>query len=236
LVLLLPHAYEGQGPDHSSARLERFLESAADTNIRIANCTTAAQYFHLLRRQAVLLRIDPLPLVILTPKSLLRNPAVTSSLIELSEGSWQPVIDDPAIQKNVDKVRRLIFCSGKVYVDLVTSDLRNENNSVAVARVEQYYPLPKDELKHILDKYNKIDEVVWLQEEPMNMGAWNYMRPGLKTLVNDVPLQFIGRRPYSSPAEGSISRHKINQGTLIEQAFKLECEREMHDILCLTNL
>ncbi len=236
LVLLLPHAYEGQGPDHSSARVERFLESAADTNIRIANCTTAAQYFHLLRRQAVLLRIDPLPLVILTPKSLLRNPAVTSSLIELSEGSWQPVIDDPAIQKNVDKVRRLIFCSGKVYVDLVTSDLRNENNSVAVARVEQYYPLPKDELKHILDKYNKIDEVVWLQEEPMNMGAWNYMRPGLKTLVNDVPLQFIGRRPYSSPAEGSISRHKINQGTLIEQAFKLECEREMHDILCLTNL
>jgi 2-oxoglutarate dehydrogenase E1 component len=236
LVLLLPHAYEGQGPDHSSARVERFLESAVDVNIRIANCTTAAQYFHLLRRQAALLRIDPLPLVILTPKSLLRNPAVTSSLIELSEGSWQPVIDDPVDQKNVDKVRRLILCSGKVYVDLVTSDFRKNNNSVAIARVEQYYPLPKHELKHILDKYDKIDEVAWLQEEPMNMGAWTYMQPRLKKLLNNVPVHYIGRRPYSSPAEGSLSRHKINQGTLVEQAFKLKCEREMHDILCLTNL
>jgi 2-oxoglutarate dehydrogenase E1 component len=166
----------------------------------------------------------------------LRNPAVTSSLIELSEGSWQPVIDDPVDQKNVDKVRRLILCSGKVYVDLVTSDFRKNNNSVAIARVEQYYPLPKHELKHILDKYDKIDEVAWLQEEPMNMGAWTYMQPRLKKLLNNVPVHYIGRRPYSSPAEGSLSRHKINQGTLVEQAFKLKCEREMHDILCLTNL
>ncbi|MBI4229052.1 MAG: 2-oxoglutarate dehydrogenase E1 component, partial [Deltaproteobacteria bacterium] len=162
LVLLLPHAYEGQGPDHSSARVERFLESAADINIRVANCTTAAQYFHLLRRQAALLRIDPLPLVILTPKSLLRNPAVTSSLLELSEGSWQPVIDDPSFNKNIDQVRRLIFCSGKVYIDLVTSDFRNRNTSVAIVRVEQYYPLPTNEIKRILDEYNKINEVVWL--------------------------------------------------------------------------
>jgi 2-oxoglutarate dehydrogenase E1 component len=235
MVLLLPHAYEGQGPDHSSARLERFLESTAGTNIRIANCTTAAQYFHLLRRQAALLRIDPLPQVILTPKSLLRNPAVTSSLVELSEGSWQPVIDDP-LDQNVDKVRRLILCSGKVYLDLVTSDFRKNNNSVAIVRVEQYYPLPEDELNHVLAKYDKIDEVAWLQEEPMNMGAWTYMQPRLKKLLKNVPVHYIGRRPYSSPAEGSSSRHKINQSTLVEQAFKLKCEGEIYDILCLRNL
>jgi len=238
LVLLLPHGYEGQGPDHSSARLERFLEAAADINIRVANCTTSAQYFHLLRRQAALLRIDPLPLVILTPKSLLRNINASSSIHELSEGVWQPVIDDPIISsKHIDNIRRLIFCSGKVYVDLVTSDFRNRNKSVAIARVEQYYPLPVNEIEKILVKYTKLKEVVWLQEEPENMGAWTYMHPKLrKILTKGLSLSYIGRRSYSSPAEGSASRHKINQDTLIEQAFNLKCENRMHDIVCLRNI
>ena len=132
LVLLLPHGYEGQGPDHSSARLERFLESAADINLRIANCTTAAQYFHLLRRQALLLTTDPLPLIVLTPKSLLRHPMVASSPRELAEGRWQPVIDDAEARGRARDVRRLVLCSGKIYVDLVSSEARAATPAVAV--------------------------------------------------------------------------------------------------------
>ncbi len=132
LVLLLPHGYEGQGPDHSSARLERFLQSAADTNMRIANCTTAAQYFHVLRRQALLLESDPLPLVLLTPKSLLRHALTASAPRELAEGRFQVVIDDEEARRQISRVRRLVLCSGKVYVDLVSSEARKANPSVAI--------------------------------------------------------------------------------------------------------
>jgi len=237
LVLLLPHAYEGQGPDHSSARVERFLQAAADTNIRIANCTTAAQYFHLLRRQAALLNVDPLPLVILTPKSLLRHPLVMSALHELSQGTWQPVINDDSRLKNPETVRRLIICSGKVYVDLVSSPLRDESWLVGIIRIEQLYPLPSDEIKSSINQYPKLKEVLWLQEEPENMGAWPYIWPILKKLLNKgLSLSYIGRRSYSSTAEGSTSRHKINQDTLIEQAFNLKPENQLYDIVYLKNL
>jgi len=151
VVLLLPHGYEGQGPDHSSARLERFLNAAADTNIRIVNCTTAAQYFHVLRRQALLLGTDPLPLVVMTPKSLLRHPLTASSPAELATGRFQLVIDDPTTGAGqAAKVRRLVLCSGKIGVDLVTSEPRKDNVNVAIARVEQIYPFPADEIREVM--------------------------------------------------------------------------------------
>lgn len=223
LVLLLPHGYEGTGPDHCAGRLERFLQLAAETNMRIANCTTAAQYFHLLRRQAALLQSDPLPLIIMTPKSLLRHPLVASSLGELADGRWQPVIDDDDARQRPKKVRRLILCSGKVYVDLIGSDHRNKNQNVAIARVEQLYSFPSEELKTVLDGYPNLKEVIWVQEEPANMGAWTFMWPRLSHIADGRwPIRYIGRPASSNPAEGSASQHKVNQEAIIEQAYNLE--------------
>lgn len=228
LVLLLPHGYEGQGPDHSSGRLERFLQMAAETNVRIANPTTAGQYFHLLRRQAMLLESDPLPLVVMTPKSLLRHPRSASSLRDLSEGRWQAVVDDSRARDNPDApdaVGRLILCSGKVYVDLVTSDHRDETHDIAIARVEQLYPFPADEIEAVLERYPQLGDVVWVQEEPENMGAWDFVRPRLRTLIGDrCPLRYVGRPRSSSPAEGSASWHAVNQATLVKQAFHVESD------------
>ncbi|PWB46331.1 MAG: 2-oxoglutarate dehydrogenase E1 component [Candidatus Methylomirabilota bacterium] len=222
LVLLLPHGYEGQGPDHSSARVERFLELAAEISIRVANCTTAAQYFHLLRRQAVLLRTDPLPLVVLTPKSLLRHPLAGASLRDLSEGGWQPVIDDATARQRSGAVRRLILCSGKLYTDLVTSELRAHTSAVAIVRMEQLYPFPADDLQAIPVAYPGLEEVTWVQEEPENMGAWTYVQPHLhEWLKGRWPLRYIGRPPNSSPAEGSAAWHAAHQKLLIEHAYDL---------------
>jgi 2-oxoglutarate dehydrogenase E1 component len=220
LILLLPHGYEGAGPDHSTGRLERFLQMAAETNMRIANCTTSAQYFHLLRRQAALLKTDPLPLVVMTPKSLLRHALAMSSMHELAEGHWQPVIDDA--DANPDKIRRLILCSGKVYVDVVTNEKRKGNSWLAVVRVEQLYPFPSDEVRAILERYPNLTEVVWLQEEAHNMGAWEFVRPLLEELLEErLPLRYIGRPRRASPAEGSAAWHQSNQAAIIEQALAL---------------
>jgi 2-oxoglutarate dehydrogenase E1 component len=221
LVLLLPHGYEGQGPDHSSARLERFLQSAADTNMRIANCTTAAQYFHVLRRQALLLDSDPLPLVLLTPKSLLRHALTASAPRELAEGRFQHVIDDEEARRQAGRVRRLVLCSGKVYVDLVSSDARKTGTGVAVARVEQIYPFPADDLRELFARYPNLREVCWVQEEPENMGAWEFARPLLEQLIDGRwPLRYIGRVRNSSPSEGSAAWHTLNQRAIVEQAFE----------------
>jgi 2-oxoglutarate dehydrogenase E1 component len=221
LVFLLPHGYEGQGPDHSSARLERFLQSAADTNMRIANCTTAAQYFHVLRRQALLLDSDPLPLVLLTPKSLLRHAQTASAPRELAEGRFQLVIDDEEARRQASRVRRLVLCSGKVYVDLVSSEARKATVSVGVVRVEQVYPFPSAELTEIFDRYPKLREVCWVQEEPENMGAWEFARPLLEQLIDGRwPLRYIGRVRNSSPSEGSAAWHTLNQRAIVEQAFE----------------
>jgi 2-oxoglutarate dehydrogenase E1 component len=221
LTMLLPHGYEGQGPDHSSARLERFLQSAADTNIRIANCTTAAQYFHLLRRQALLLKTDPLPLVVLTPKSLLRNPATASTPRDLAEGRFQLVIDDDETARQAGKVRRLVLCSGKIYVDLMTSEQRKSAaGAVALLRVEQLYPFPFDELRTVFDRYPKVRDVCWVQEEPENMGAWEFVRPLLEQLIDGRwPLRYIGRARNSSPSEGSSTWHAVNQRAIVAQTF-----------------
>lgn len=218
LVLLLPHGYEGQGPDHSSARLERFLQLAAETNMRVAYPTTAAQYFHLLRRQALLLRTDPLPLIVMTPKSLLRHRLAGSSLEELANGSWQRVIGDD--QADAKAVRRLVLCSGKVYVDLVSSERRENSPAVAIARVEQLYPFPMDDLRPILESYPNLREVVWLQEEPANMGAWESVRPCLQELIGGRwPLRYVGRPRRASPAEGSSAWHTVNQAAIVRQAY-----------------
>ncbi len=223
MVLLLPHGSEGQGPDHSSARVERFLELAVDINMRIASPTTAAQYFHLLRRQALLLRTDPLPLVVLTPKSLLRQPLVGSSLRDLSEGTWQPVIDDARAREDPEQIRRLICVTGKVYVDLVKSKRREESPSVAVARVEQLYPFPVDPVRKVVAGYPRIKEVVWVQEEPENMGTWSSILASLETAVEGrAPIYFLGRHGNASPAEGSAAWFKVNQARLVEEAFTLE--------------
>jgi len=230
LVLLLPHGYEGQGPDHSSARLERFLNAAADTNIRVVNCTTAAQYFHVLRRQALLLKTDPLPLVVMTPKSLLRHGFTASTPAELAEGKFQRVIDDEMTPAQAGKVRRLVLCSGKVAVDLLTSEQRKDNAHVAIARVEQLYPFPDTAIREVMARYPKLRDVCWVQEEPENMGAWEFVRPLLEELVDQRwPLRYIGRLRNSSPSEGSSSWHAANQRAIVEQAFEAKAETKELD-------
>ncbi|GAB4449860.1 MAG: 2-oxoglutarate dehydrogenase E1 component [Anaerolineae bacterium] len=220
LVLLLPHGSEGAGPDHSSARLERFLQLAAEKNMRVANCTTAAQYFHLLRRQALLLAADPLPLIVMTPKSLLRHPLVASSLRQLARGRWEPVIDDAEARRHPEAIRRLLLCNGKVYVDLTTSAYREAHPEAALVRVEQLYPFQTDALRPVLDGYPNLEAVVWVQEEPQNMGAWTFVSTRLCELIDGRwPLQYVGRAPSSSPAEGSAAWFAANQQRLIAHAF-----------------
>lgn len=222
LVLLLPHGNEGQGPDHSSGRIERFLALAAETNIRVAYPSTAGQYFHLLRRQALLLKTDPLPLIVFTPKGLLRHPLTSSTVGDLADGAWQPVIDDAHVDKPKN-ITSLMLCSGRIYVDLVSSDLRKEIRDVAIVRLEQLYPFPKDALENLLQQYPNLERLIWVQEEPLNMGAWDFVRPRLRGLTNDqVPLHYVGRPESSSPAEGSSTSYRANQQALIEQAFKFD--------------
>ena len=225
LVFLLPHGYEGQGPEHSSARPERLLQAFADINLRVVNCTTSAQYFHLLRRQAKLLRRDPLPLFVLTPKSLLRNPAIASSAQELVEGRFKSVLDDDEARRRANSIKRVVLCSGKVYVDLIASEQRKASTNVAVCRVEQLAPFPAVALREVLDGYPSVRDVVWLQEEPENMGAWEFMRPQLEEVIAErYPLRYVGRARSASPSEGSLAWHQLNQRALIERAFDLDSQ------------
>jgi 2-oxoglutarate dehydrogenase E1 component len=220
LVLLLPHGYEGQGPNHSSCRVERFLSLAVDTNLRIANCTTAAQYFHLLRRQAALLKQDPLPLIVLTPKSLLRDPRLVSSLDEFTSGKWNPVIGESASVETREKIHNLVLCSGKIFFELDRVE-RPQDTPVALARVEQFYPYPSEEIEAILSSYPHLEQVHWVQEEPENMGAWNYLRPHLTAQLDGRwPLYYTGRPASSSPAEGSASWHRRIQSDIIERTMR----------------
>jgi 2-oxoglutarate decarboxylase len=217
LTLLLPHGYEGQGPEHSSARIERFLALGADGNIRIANCTTPAQYFHLLRRQA---RHPELrPLVLFTPKSLLRLPQASSRLEDLATGRFQPVLDDAAATPR-DTVRRLILCSGKVYYDLTLAPARAQAHQVAIARVELLYPFPREELATLIHGYPSLREIVWVQEEPRNMGPQKFMLPQLREMVGpDVTVRDIGRPERSSPAEGYPAAHQVEQARIVATAL-----------------
>jgi 2-oxoglutarate dehydrogenase E1 component len=224
LVLLLPHGYEGQGPEHSSARLERFLQLYAEGNLLVANPTTAAQYFHLLRRQAASLATERRPLVVMTPKSLLRNPLAASTLDELAAGSFRPVLDDPAPAP--ETVTRLVFCSGKIAVELESHARRGETAHVGVARLELLAPFPADALTAVLARYPQLTEIVWVQEEPRNMGAWGYVEPRLRELLTaldrPLPIAYIGRPERASPAEGSPERHAAEHARIAQLAFAEE--------------
>jgi 2-oxoglutarate dehydrogenase E1 component len=213
IVLLLPHGYEGQGPEHSSARLERFLQACAENNIQVCNLTTPAQLFHALRRQ--LKRTFRKPLIIMSPKSLLRHKECVSKLSDFTEGRFQEIIDDPVQPKSP---KRLIFCSGKVFFDL--NACRNDNNirNTAIIRVEQFYPLNTELLQRILKNYSGFDKIVWCQEEPRNMGGWTFMAPILEQICNIKPV-YAGRKASASPACGSLNIHRIEQDALVEHAF-----------------
>jgi len=218
LTLLLPHGYEGNGPEHSSARLERFLQLGAQENVRVANCTTAAQFFHLVRRQA----LDPVarPLVVMTPKGLLRLRPASSTLGELAEGWFQPAIDDGTISRAA--VHRLVLCSGKVYYDIVGHDAREEARGVAVARLEQLYPFPVEEVSSLLAGYPGLREIVWAQEEPQNMGPWRSIRHRLEDAARanvSSPLTYVGRTWKASPSEGYPTAHQREQDRIVRAAL-----------------
>jgi 2-oxoglutarate dehydrogenase E1 component len=219
LTLLLPHGYEGNGPEHSSARVERFMQMAAQENIRIVNCTTAAQFFHVLRRQAH--HPKARPLVILTPKSLLRLKQATSRVEELTDGRFQPVLDDPTLtDEERAQVQRLVLCSGKVYYDIVGHDAREESERVAVARLEQLYPFPVAAYDELLSRYPRVTDVVWTQEEPQNMGAWRAIRHRLEEgLPAEVELRYCGRPWRASPSEGYPTAHLVEQDRIVHEAL-----------------
>ena len=216
LTLLLPHGYEGNGPEHSSARLERFLQLAAQENLRIANCTTSAQYFHLLRRQA--LDATARPLVVMTPKGLLRLKQASATPDELTQGEFRPVLDDPHSDR--DAVTRLVFCQGKLYYDIVGHEQRAEHPEVAVARLEQLYPFPSEQAAAVVRSYPHLREVVWAQEEPQNMGAWRPTRHRLEEAKpTHVPLAYVGRPWRASPSEGYPTSHLREQDRIVRAAF-----------------
>jgi 2-oxoglutarate dehydrogenase E1 component len=218
LTLLLPHGYEGGGPEHSSARIERFIQLAAEGNIRLANPTSAAQYFHLLRRQARIAK--PRPLVVFTPKGLLRLPAASSRLEELTSGTFSFVLDDPRAQDRKDRVERLVLCSGKVYYDMDGHEKRDQATSVAIARVELLYPFARDQLAELIAEYPNLKEVVWTQEEPKNMGAWSVMFRRLPELLPDgVELRYVGRPQRASPSEGYPAAHRSEQERIVLTAL-----------------
>jgi 2-oxoglutarate dehydrogenase E1 component len=218
LTLLLPHGYEGNGPEHSSARLERFLQLAAQENIRIANCTTSAQYFHLLRRQA--LDASARPLVVMTPKGLLRLKQAASTLEDLSEGEFHPLLDDTGVDR--ERVTRLVLCSGKIYYDIVGHEDRAAADRIAVARLEQLYPFPIEQAAQLLRGYPNLREVVWAQEEPQNMGPWRAIRHRLEEAKpSGVPLLYVGRQWRASPSEGYPTAHAREQDRIIRATLAL---------------
>jgi 2-oxoglutarate dehydrogenase E1 component len=222
LTLLLPHGYEGNGPEHSSARLERFLQLGAQENIRVANCTTAAQYFHLLRRQA--LDAVARPLVLMTPKGLLRLKQAASSLDELAGGSFHAVLDDATVDHAA--VERLVLCSGKLYYDIVGHELRDTTGHVAVARIEQLYPFPLESLEELLRQYPRLRDVIWAQEEPQNMGPWRSIRHRLEEAVSRASsadgVQYVGRTWKASPSEGYPTAHHREQDRIVRLALGAE--------------
>ena len=216
LVMLLPHGYEGQGPEHSSARLERFLQLCENENMEVCNLTTPAQYFHVLRRQ--MLRDFRKPLIIMTPKSLLRSESAVSTSEDFTHGAFHEIMEGPK-PKDPAKVERLILCSGKVYYDLLAYRRKNDlENRCALVRLEQIYPLNDETLRSITAPYEHAKEIIWCQEEPENMGAWNHLLPKLMKFFGR-PIGFAGRESSASTAVGSTAAHTLEQTTLIAQAF-----------------
>jgi len=212
LVMLLPHGYEGLGPEHSSGRMERFLQQCAENNMQVVNCTTPANQFHVLRRQ--IKRDFRKPLICFTPKKLLRYPTCVSSVKDFTSGGFQEVIDDASA--NVKSVKKIIFCTGKIYYDLIEAKQKENNDELAIVRIEQLYPLPLRQLKEIVAKYKNAPEYLWVQEEPENMGAWAFM----KLAFPEVNLKYIGRNESASPATGYGRMHTQQQQSIIDKVFE----------------
>jgi 2-oxoglutarate dehydrogenase E1 component len=218
LVMLLPHGFEGQGPEHSSARLERFLQLCAENNLQVCNCSTPAQYFHVLRRQ--MRDAVRKPLIVMTPKSLLRHPLAVSTPEDLSEGRFHEVLDDPT-SKNKSAVKGVLLCSGKVYYDLYQYRKEEAIEGFAIIRLEQFYPFPDSRIIRILESYTKARDVFWVQEEPKNMGAWTFLKNHLfDELPSSQMLRYIGRPESASPATGNLKTHKQEQSKLVREAFR----------------
>ena len=222
LGLLLPHGYEGQGPEHSSARLERYLQLCAENNLQVCYPTTPAQYFHLLRRQVKQQTVRPL--VVITPKSLLRLPAATSTVEQLTSGGFLPVIDDGEVKRR-ESVRRLVLCSGKVFYDLNVARRKSDDERVAIIRLEQFYPFPEKRLREIFASYPNATQLVWAQEEAKNMGGWTFVEPRLMNMLPSCQRPFyVGRAASASPATGSYTIHELEQRRLVDQALTEEAE------------
>ena len=221
LTMLLPHGYEGQGPEHSSARLERYMQLCAEHNIQVCIPTTPAQIFHILRRQAI--RPMRRPLIIMSPKWILRHKLATSSLEELANGRFQNVIGDHDVEP--DNVKRIVLCSGKVYYHLLEERMERDQKDVALIRLEQLYPFPSDEFLEAIEPFKNVKEVVWCQEEPMNQGCWyasqHHLRRVLDRINPDLPLKFVGREPSAAPAAGYMSIHLEEQNEFIQAALDI---------------
>jgi 2-oxoglutarate dehydrogenase E1 component len=213
LVLLLPHGWEGLGPEHSSARLERFLQLCAGDNIQVCNLTTPAQYFHLIRRQAK--SGFRKPMILMAPKSLLRHPLAVSDLKDMTSGSFREIVDDPDRLKSV---RRILFCSGKIFYELLQRRRKIKNPDAAIVRLEQFYPFPEMQLKAVIQKYKQARKYVWVQEEPENMGAWFFVRPRLEKLTGE-SIEYVGRKAASSPATGFPNIYRKEQTAIIDNAL-----------------
>jgi 2-oxoglutarate dehydrogenase E1 component len=213
LVLLLPHGYEGQGPEHSSARMERFLQLAAEDNMQVCQPSSAAQYFHLLRRQA--LRKWRKPLVVFTPKSMLRHPDASSALAEFEQPMFQPVLADPEIRN----ARRVLVCTGKIGRELRAGRAKRKDTGTAILFIEQLYPFPDEELESALEDYAEATEIVWVQEEPANMGALWYILPRLEDVAGGRPVRSVKRTASAATATGSAKAHEIEQSALMQLAF-----------------
>jgi 2-oxoglutarate dehydrogenase E1 component len=213
LVMLLPHGYEGQGPEHSSARMERYLQLAGQGNMIIVNCTTPAQYFHLLRRQAYLK--NKKPLIVFSPKALLRLPQAQSCLSEIVEGSFKEVVLDTSCSDP----HTILFCTGKVYYDLVQEREKRGKQDIAIVRIEQLYPFPKDQIANVFSTFKNITKIKWVQEEHSNMGAWEYIRPCLNENSKSLQIEYVGRLRSAATAAGSYALHKKQYQKMMEEAF-----------------
>ena len=220
LTMLLPHGYEGQGPEHSSARLERYLQLCAEHNIQVCVPSTPAQVFHMLRRQVI--RPMRKPLIVMSPKSLLRHKLAVSDVSELTDGQFQNVIDDVNVTDK-SQIKRLVLCSGKVYYDLLEKQRETETNDVAIVRIEQLYPFPEDDLAKVLAGYENLESTVWCQEEPLNQGAWycsqHHMRKVIQAHKASLELDVASRAASAAPACGYMSAHLAEQRSLVAQAL-----------------
>jgi 2-oxoglutarate dehydrogenase E1 component len=229
LVLLLPHGYEGQGPEHSSARIERFLTLCAEDNIQVVNASTPAQYFHVLRRQ---MHGGPdrrgirKPLILFTPKRMLRHPRAVSMIDELTSGAFREVMDDPS-GVELSRVTRVLMCSGQVYYDLMAAREERKVANVAIVRLEQMYPFPAADVRDILARYPETADVVWVQEEPRNMGGWRFVQEQLQPILEPSgrAVRYVGRAASASPATGSLKRHQQEVAEILEGAFSADVNR-----------